>query len=351
MKIKFSIGFIIGIVIVLTGIFFILPPRVTSIDPFNQTQGVDLSSSLIIKFDKPVKRQMLIHSIVPKVYGEWKFEDSLIKNHMFRTLVFTPAVDFKQNTQYQVKIENIISPPGVGLPGNFSFGFKTTAISSEKISQNETQSENSTEFQLSASLLAQTEPKITLLDIDLDWQDNRLSCEAASLKMALAGKGVYVSEDDIMEKIGYDSTQRQQDVWGDPFEAFVGDIDGKICDTGYGVHWGPVASAANNWREGEAFSDWNLKNLIKEITSGNLVIVWGTLPVETLRECSWYTLKGRYIKTFKETHVRLVVGFIGEAENPSEIILNDPLSGRLYWSTSYFLANWKAFGYSGVVIR
>ena len=81
------------------------------------------------------------------------------------------------------------------------------------------------------------------------------------------------------------------------------------------------------------------------------MIVWGTLPVPYIHDCSWYTPGGKYIKAIREDHVRLVVGFIGKPENPLKIILNDPLSGRLYWTTSYFLTNWRAFGYSGVVIK
>ena len=89
----------------------------------------------------------------------------------------------------------------------------------------------------------------------------------------------------------------------------------------------------------------------KEIESGNPVVVWGTMPVNNLSDCSWFTTEGKYIKAFRETHVRLAVGFVGDSENPSKIILNDPLSGRLYWDTSYFLTNWSAFDYSGVVVR
>jgi len=339
--------------IVSLGIYlFILPPQAITVNPLNQAQDVAPGSPLIIKFDKPVKRQLLNHFIIPEAYGEWKFEDPLIKNHLYRNLVFIPAVDFKPDTEYQVKIENITSPLGVGLfNSRYSFSFKTRLVSSEEISQNETQLKETSKFPPETSFLTQPEPKITLLNVALDWQDHPLSCEAASLKMALTSKGVYISENDIMKEIGYDPTPHQGNIWGDPDRAYVGNIDGKICNTGYGVHWQPVAKAANEWREAEAFSGWNLKNLIKEIELGNPVIVWGTLPVQTLHECSWYTPERKYIKTLQETHVRLVVGFIGESENPSKIILNDPLAGRLYWPTSYFLTNWKIFGYSGVLVR
>jgi uncharacterized protein YvpB len=328
--------------------FLIFPPRVINTDPTDGSQNISLDSFLIIKFDKPVKRQELQHFITPQVYGEWKFEDPLIKNHLFRTLVFIPAIEFKPSTQYQVKLENIVSPIGIGLANNFSFNFKTEALSSKEDFQEETQFENSQNHQAD---LTSNSKKITIIDIPLDWQDHALSCEAASLKMALNGKGVYVSEEDIMRKIGYDQTRHKGNIWGDPYQAYVGDIDGKICETGYGVYWEPVAKAAQNFREAEAFSGWKLEDIVREIELGNPVIVWGTLPVGTLTDCSWYTPDGKYIKAYRETHVRLMIGFIGDAENPLKIILNDPLAGRLYWSVAFFLTNWKVFGYSGVAIR
>jgi len=319
------IRFVFFILICLVGgfiiYFFIFPPRV-----------IETSSSyspLTIKFDKPVKRQQLGHNISSEVHGQWKFEDPLIKNHLFRTLVFIPAVDFKPDTQYQVKLENITSPFPIGLSNSFTFSFKTNPAFPE-----------------------QSEPKITLLDIPLDWQDYSLSCEAASLKMALADKRIYVSEDEIMQEIGYDNPLlRQNGLWGDPYKAYVGDINGKICETGYGVYWEPVAEAANNWREVEAFSGWSLEELIREIEAGNSVIFWGVLSTGNLTDCSWHTPAGKQIKAYQETHVRLVVGYIGDSKSPSKIIINDPLSGRLYWSSAYFLTNWSAFGYSGVAVR
>jgi uncharacterized protein YvpB len=332
-KTKILIGLLIGFILI--GLyFFILPPRVISVVPSNGNDSVALNSSLIIKFNRPIERRELQHSITPEAYGEWKFEDSLIENHLFRTTVFTPAVDLEPNTQYHVELEGISNPLGIGLSNEFSFGFKTQ----EKI-------------EIVKPIGFEEEPKITLLDIPLDWQDYSLSCEAASLKMALAFKKVGVSEDEIMRKIGYDLTPRKDDIWGDPYQVYVGDIKGKICETGYGVYWEPVAKAASNWREAESFSNWGIEELIRELQSSNPVVFWGTLPDKALNDCSWHTSEGKYVKAFKEAHVRLIVGFISENGNPSKIIINDPLSGRLYWPVSYFLTNWEAFDYSGVVIR
>ena len=169
--------------------------------------------------------------------------------------------------------------------------------------------------------------------------------------MALSSKKVFVSEDQIMEKIGCDLTTRKDNIWGDPYKIYVGDISGKICSTGFGVFWEPIAQAANYWRPSQAFTGWNIEELISELNQGNPAVVWGTLPVSSLTDCSWHTSEGKYIKAYKQTHVRLAVGFIGPSENPLKIILNDPLSGRLYWSTDYFVSNWESFNSSAVVVR
>ena len=327
---KIVLIFLILAVISVSALYFFYPPRAIS-------TAVD--SQVIIKFNKPVKRQEIRHIITPEVLGEWSFENSLVKNHLFRTLIFTPAIGFKPDTEYRVDLENIVNTFRMGGVGNFSFSFKTIRdVNDSDVGH--------------PSFESIPEPKVTLIDIPIDWQDYPLSCEAASLKMAMHAKGVYISEDEIMQKIGYDTTPHLGNFWGDPDKAFVGNIYGEICKTGYGVYWDPVAKAANYWRNAEAFSNWTLEQLIKEIELGNPVVFWGVLPGKELTDCSWwYAKEGKRIKAFKEDHVRLVVGFIGEPENPSKIIINDPLSGRLYWDTEDFLNNWGIFENSGVVVR
>lgn len=326
----------------------ILPPTVTQSFPVNGSEGVDIGASLIINFDKPVKRTWIEQSIEPNVPGEWEFRNSILENHLYRTLVFIPAFPFLPDTEYKVSLKNIVNTPGIGMRGVFNYTFKTKnelpkeiAVSADGTATNQ--------LALASSLVP--EPMMKILDIPMHWQEKKLSCEAASLKMALNFKGTAISEKTIMEKIGFDLTPRNGNVWGDPNKSFVGDIDGSSCRTGYGVSWDPVAEAARNWNDAKSFSGWSLQDLTEEIRSGNPVIVWGTIPVKQLTDCSWYTPEGKYIKAFRETHVRLVIGYTGPAANPTKIIMNDPLSGVLYWSAEKFMSNWKEFGYSGVAVR
>jgi uncharacterized protein YvpB len=343
---------LISLVITLDRVFVLVsPPRVVALFPEEGVDNTLLNSPLVIEFDKPLKRQEVRLSISPEAYGEWKFKNPLIKNHFFKTLIFTPVIKLKPDTIYLVKIEDI---KGFGLDkaNTYEFTFKTQSSTETVSLETENQEKvTSPEKEKTNPLPTEPAPEINILKIPLDWQDYPLSCEAASLKMALAGKGVFVSEDAIMERIGCDLSPRENNVWGDPYKIYVGDIRGKVCETGYGVYWQPVAQVANYWREAQAFSGWGLEEIIAEIELGNPVILWGVVPTGTLTDCSWHTPEGRYVRAFKEMHARLGIGFVGSPEGPSKIILNDPWAGRLYWDTSYFLRNWAVFNYSGVAIR
>lgn len=308
--------------------FFLLPPKIVSIEQkrtYDERIGKEITE-IKVRFNKPVKRKGIEYSIEPNAIGELRFENPVFFGHCFTSAVFLPAVNLKPGTAYRMtfsKLENTFGLASISSAG----------------------------FEADASVAFEAEPEVTLINTPFDWQDYPLSCEAASLKMALKSKGISVSEDELISQIGYsEPLVRANNVWGNPDEAFVGNIKGKMCKTGYGVYWNAVAKTAEKYRPSEAFSKWDLKKLVKELKNGNPVVVWGTLPKD-LHDCSWYTNDGNYVKAYKETHVRLAVGFIGPSDNPQSIILNDPLSGQFYWSSDYFMKNWSAFNYSGVVVR
>ncbi|HSI20285.1 MAG TPA: Ig-like domain-containing protein [Verrucomicrobiae bacterium] len=193
-----------------------------------------------------------------------------------------------------------------------------------------------------------TEESVTLLNISFDRQDSPLSCEVASLKMALAYKGISVSESALMDGVGFDTTAERGDTWGDPDQGFVGSITGRQNTTGYGVHWAPIARAARNYRSAQSFSGWSLSDATSAIAAGNPVVTWGVYPGST--RDSWVTPEGRTINTWKGEHVRVLIGFTGSASNPSRLIMVDPVDGRLSWSVGTFMSDWSAFGNSGVVV-
>lgn len=74
----------ISLTVTLDRIFVLVsPPKVVDLFPERGADNVLLNSSLIIKLDKPLKRQEVQPSISPEAYGEWEFKHPLIKNHFF----------------------------------------------------------------------------------------------------------------------------------------------------------------------------------------------------------------------------------------------------------------------------
>lgn len=357
-KILLAILFLFLLAIIGISIFiFAFPVKIKETAPEANSQEVATNASVYVKFNKPVERQSLNHKISPEAFGEWSFGNPLVENHLFTSITFKPAVPLKDGTEYEIKLSGLTTPfPLEKGSSGFSFSFKTAGEKESPVpeeKENETENEESSQQEEESPIVQSPaqNPGITLIDIPLDWQDYSLSCEAASLKMALASKKVFVSEEEIMDEVGYDLSPRTSETWGNPNKAYVGNIDGEICKTGYGVHWEPIAKAARKWREAEIFSRWDIKGLTEELSKGNPAVIWGTLPVKNPKECSWKTSGGESIRVFWETHVRLAIGFIGEKENPSKIIINDPLSGRLYWPTGDFLVNWGRFNRNAVVVR
>lgn len=286
---------------------------VAHFSPSDKSTGVAIGSSVKITFDQAVDHASAESrfSINPKVDGDFSWAGL--------TLNFKPKNQLSYSTNYQVTMAGgVKSIDGLDSAQDFSFGFTT-------------------------------EEQVVKLDVKIDFQDRALSCEAAALKMALAGKGVKVSEDDIMKYVGFDPTPHKGKTWGDPYQAYVGDINGKQNTTGYGVYWDPIARAANHWRSAEAFTGWSITQLAQEINKGNAVVAWGAHA--TGYQDSWQTPSGKSIYAWKGEHARTIIGFVGSVDNPSKIILNDPFVGQIYWTRQRFERDWKIFGNAGVVVR
>lgn len=285
---------------------------VTSFSPANGSGGVKINSNISVTFDQAVDHNS----------AETHFSLSDGRGGSFawsgNTMIFNPTNDFSKSASYTATISSGIKSIS-GLDSNRAF--LTTFY---------------------------TEENFVKLIVPLDYQDYSLSCEVASLKMALSYKGVPVSEDALMSFVGYDPTPHVGNVWGDPYTAFVGSINGKDLTTGYGVYWGPIENAAKHYRPAQAFTGWSASQLASTIEAGNPVVIWGFYgngyPV------SWTTPDGKYIPAYYGEHARTVIGFYGLASNPTKFVINDPISGQITWTTSQFLSNWAAFGNAGVVV-
>lgn len=275
--------------------------------------AVGINNSLRFNFDQAVDKESTQgnFSISPKIDGTFGWEQN--------TLIFTPAKPFSHDTNYIV---------------TFSPGIKSID------GQDSQETLKSSFF---------TESYVFKLNVPAFLQRYTLSCEAATLRMILAFRGIDESEDSLLVKIGFDPTPKEGDVWGDPHNAFVGDVKGKQMRTGYGVYWEPIERVAKQYRGAQAFTGWNIDQLTDELHKGHPVQIWtyskGGNPT------TWQTPSGKQIQAVSGEHSIVAKGFVGKKENPKQIIVNDPLIGEIYMSQAEFNKKWNSLGRSGVVVN
>lgn len=186
------------------------------------------------------------------------------------------------------------------------------------------------------------------LPVSFHRQEHPLSCEIATLKMALQAHGIKVSEHELISKLPFDRTPKRDGIWGDPNKGFVGNIDGRMLVDGYGVYWDPIANIGNEYAHTTILQHGSAQDLARHISEGNPVIIWGYYGRRAVY--TWQTPAGDMIKAVNGQHTRIVYGFDGTVDNPTRFYLIDPLSGHLSWSTDELMHNWSSLNHMGVVV-
>ncbi len=325
---------ILTTLIVIAGItlgYILLPsPQIAKTIPVVSTTDFDPQNNITIEFNHPVSRSIMGKSITPDVPGVWVFEDPLYTTHLYKKLVFYPDIGFGSNTNYKIEITNIQNTIQKSKPYDFELSFKTKNLP------------------IIAKALAAVENQTFKLNVPAYLQQHTLSCEVSSLRMALAYKGVNKSEDELLSLVGYDNTPHSGGVWGNPYEHFVGNVNGNQMRDGYGVYWGPIERVAKIYGNAMAFEHGNVNMLTSQILKGNPVVIWVYSKNGT--PTSWTTPNGVKVFAAAGEHTVVAVGFVGPADNPSKIIVNDSLVGQVYWPRSLFDRKWSTFSQSGVVV-
>jgi len=167
-----------------------------------------------------------------------------------------------------------------------------------------------------------------------------MSCELASLRMLLAYRGIFVTDYDILMRIGYNPRPRDKstNTWDDPNQTYVGYLNGIPITNGYGVHSGPVAAAARSFGR-QATSQWDVSAawIAGQVYAGNPVEVWGHSAPDFLT--SWNTDHG-VVQAAPSQHARVVYGVVGSASNSVAFHIIDPWTGtKVYWSAGQLMAN------------
>ena len=191
-----------------------------------------------------------------------------------------------------------------------------------------------------------------ILPVAFDPQDHALSCEVATLKMALAYRGVVVDESELIMRVGVDRTPKHiangSAVWGNPDRAFVGNIDGRMFVDGYGVYEEPIARAGEAHRPTHAFRGWSSTQLAAQIASGNPVIIWGFLGSGEMH--GWRTPDGITVPAVSYEHTFLVYGFKGRVDAPEGFYVIDPIYGPEFMTTVDVERRWGSLGNRGVIV-
>ncbi|MBP7857511.1 MAG: C39 family peptidase [Candidatus Saccharimonadales bacterium] len=195
----------------------------------------------------------------------------------------------------------------------------------------------------------------TKLGVPYFAQIHSLSCEEASLRMALAYRGIAVSDDDVLARVGYNPQPRDvlTNTWQDPYREFVGNVDGKIGVTGWGVYAPPIASASQSFgRNAQAIvGGVSAAQIAGIILDGNPVVLWGVSGTSAVED-SWNTATSGVVRAPKNAHVRTVYGVDGTRDNPIGFYVHDPIRrmGSFYWTTAQLQANSRAGGGQAVIV-
>jgi uncharacterized protein YvpB len=180
-----------------------------------------------------------------------------------------------------------------------------------------------------------------------------LSCEAATLRMALAKEGINTTDQQIMALIPNDPRAAELSAqgmhWGDPYTHFVGDPSGsESALTGYGTYYPTIAAAAGQLgghvtKAGEGVSP---ADVYASIQAGHPVIVWVTYQWVSPARQDYIAFDGRSIPYAGPVeHTGTVVGV-----SPDSVFVNNPLSGQERISKDVFESAFGAYNHMAVFL-
>lgn len=195
----------------------------------------------------------------------------------------------------------------------------------------------------------------TTRTLDVPWyrQAYGLSCEEASLRMALAHQGIATTDAAILDIIGTDERPPYYDKgvlhWANPYRTFVGNPNGsEVALTGYGTYYPTIARAAGALggrviRSGEGVSP---ASLYQGILSGHPAVVWITYRWVAATRNDYVAFDGQRIPYAGPVeHAVTAVGV-----DPTRILINDPLLGSNWIAKSTFEAAYALYDQMAVIL-
>jgi uncharacterized protein YvpB len=180
------------------------------------------------------------------------------------------------------------------------------------------------------------------------YQDHPESCEEAATSMALTHQGINLSQDQILAELGSDRRGEYVDSsgrmrWGNPYETFVGNVDGSQSNfTGYGTYYPPLVRIARaHGAKIIAYGSMSAATIYARVIAGHPVVAFATWDWAWHPRHDYLSFDGQWIPfigPYISSHVYTVVGV-----SPSSVLINDPIRGQYWLSKASFQAGYSDF--------
>lgn len=258
-----------------------------------------------------------------------------------------------------------------------SFRSEEKTVSASRVSSSESSALSSNSSARTASSLSSENsstpsikeilPATAILDIPLGKQIYNLSCEAATLQMALKYYSIDVSQDKLLLDFGVSQPMVMQTVndkiiWGDPDDGFVGDVRGTFTGTrdgvtslrfgtGLGINNGPVAKAARKYKPASQEIDGATIDQVKlALVNKNPVMMWHRRDDIHQESMEVYTKSGKKV-IFQQYHVNLIIGYKTNLDGSVVYIINDPYFGKFELSETDLVRWWSRYNTEIVIVK
>jgi uncharacterized protein YvpB len=197
-------------------------------------------------------------------------------------------------------------------------------------------------------------PTSRVLNVPWYHQVYELSCEEAALRMALAYEGIATTDDAVYAIVGDDPRGPTFDGgamhWGDPYTAFVGNINGsEVALTGYGTYYPTITKAATTLggtvlRSGEGIGPADVYQAVLE---GHPVETWVTYQWVLPGRRDYVAFDGRTIPYAGPVEHAVVVAGV----DPGRVLINDPWYGPGWISKPTFEAAYGVYNQMAVILQ
>jgi uncharacterized protein YvpB len=180
-----------------------------------------------------------------------------------------------------------------------------------------------------------------------------LSCESASLRMALGYEGIATTDRAVLDIIGADLRGPVFDSsgmhWGDPFATFVGNVNGsEVALTGYGTYYPTIAHAAMALGGHVLRSGQNIlpAELYDAVINGHPAVVWVTYHWVRLARKDYVAFDGKTVTyAGPGEHAVTLVGV-----QPTLVLINNPATGVEWIDKTTFEAIYAIYDHMAVIL-